>query len=200
MKRYAPPPSPSTRAATLEPVAAIRGIGEKSSGGRRGARRETRAPLPVFALIATRNLLRNRKRSAITVFGAAFAIVAYVFLYGFFDGFGEQLVDNSTRYVTGHLQIEREGLRRDLAPELAFDARAALAAVRSQPCRQHQWRNSAAVRRMPTSAMAVTGAAAMLPVKIWNSAMNPEKPGRPSEVGRKPLCQLPRSRMERANP
>jgi putative ABC transport system permease protein len=123
---------PAFRAATLEPVAAIRGIGEKSSGGRRGARGEARTPLPVFALIAARNLLRNRKRSAITVFGAAFAIVAYVFLYGFFDGFGEQLVDNSTRYVTGHLQIEREGLRRDLAPELAFDAGAALAAVRSQ--------------------------------------------------------------------
>ena len=124
---------PAFRAATLEPVAAIRGISEKFSGGRHGARGATRTPLPVFALIATRNLLRNRKRSAITVFGAAFAIVAYVFLYGFFDGFGEQLVDNSTRYVTGHLQIEREGLRRDLAPELAFDATAALAAVRSQP-------------------------------------------------------------------
>lgn len=124
---------PAFRAATLEPVAAIRGIGEKSSGGRRGSRGETRTLLPVFALIATRNLLRNRKRSAITVFGAAFAIVAYVFLYGFFDGFGEQLVDNSTRYVTGHLQIEREGLRRDLAPELAFDATSALAAVRTQP-------------------------------------------------------------------
>jgi putative ABC transport system permease protein len=124
---------PAFRAATLEPVAAIRGIGEKSSRGRRSSRGESGTPLPVFALIATRNLLRNRKRSAITVFGAAFAIVAYVFLYGFFDGFGEQLVDNSTRYVTGHLQIEREGLRRDLAPELAFDAAAALAAARSQP-------------------------------------------------------------------
>lgn len=124
---------PAFRAATLEPVAAIRGIGEKSSGGRRGSSGGTRTPLPVFALIATRNLLRNRKRSAITVFGAAFAIVAYVFLYGFFDGFGEQLVDNSTRYVTGHLQIEREGLRRDLAPELAFDASDALAAVHIQP-------------------------------------------------------------------
>jgi putative ABC transport system permease protein len=125
---------PAFRAATLEPVAAIRGIGEKSTGGaRRGPRGATRLSLPVFALIAARNLLRNRKRSAITVFGAAFAIVAYVFLYGFFDGFVEQLVDNSTRYVTGHLQIEREGLRRDLAPELAFDATAALAAVRSQP-------------------------------------------------------------------
>jgi putative ABC transport system permease protein len=124
---------PAFRAATLEPVAAIRGIGEKAAGGRRASRGEARTPLPVFALIATRNLLRNRKRSAITVFGAAFAIVAYVFLYGFFDGFGEQIVDNSTRYVTGHMQIEREGLRRDLAPELAFEADAALAELRNQP-------------------------------------------------------------------
>jgi putative ABC transport system permease protein len=124
---------PAFRAATLEPVAAIRGIGETSTRGRRGLRGEADTPLPVFALIATRNLLRNRKRSAITVFGAAFAIVAYVFLYGFFDGFGEQIVDNSTRYVTGHMQIEREGLRRDLAPELAFEAGAALAALRNQP-------------------------------------------------------------------
>ena len=124
---------PAFRAATLEPVAAIRGIGGKSAGGRRGSRGAARTVLPVFVLIAARNLLRNRKRSAITVFGAAFAIVAYVFLYGFFDGFGEQIVDNSTRYVTGHLQIEREGLRRDLAPELAFDAAAALAAVQNQP-------------------------------------------------------------------
>jgi putative ABC transport system permease protein len=124
---------PAFRAATLEPVMAIRGIGEKAAGGRRGPRGETRTPLPVFALIATRNLLRNRKRSAITVFGAAFAIVAYVFLSGFFDGFGEQIVDNSTRYVTGHMQIEREGLRRDLAPELAFEADAALAELRNQP-------------------------------------------------------------------
>ena len=39
-----------------------------------------------------------------------------------------------------------------------------------------------AVMRMPTSATAVTGAAAMLPVKIWNSAMKPDRPGRPSEA------------------
>lgn len=123
---------PAFRASTLQPVAAIRGTGEQAYGRRRERRHASRTPLPVFVRIATRNLLRNRKRSAITVFGAAFAIVAYVFLYGFFDGFGEQLVDNSTRYVTGHLQIEREGLRRDLAPELAFDGSAALAAVRDQ--------------------------------------------------------------------
>ncbi|WP_066340769.1 ABC transporter permease [Azohydromonas lata] len=124
---------PAFRAATLEPVAAIRGIEDKAAGERSRRPGTTHPALPVFVLIATRNLLRNRKRSAITVFGAAFAIVAYVFLYGFFDGFGEQIVDNSTRYITGHIQLEREGLRRDLAPELAFDATAVLAALRDQP-------------------------------------------------------------------
>jgi putative ABC transport system permease protein len=115
---------PALRAATLEPVDAIRGISARAGArrrGRGGPAYGARVRWPVFALIAARNLLRNRMRSVITAFAAAFAIVSYVFLYGFFDGFGEQIVSNSTGYITGHLQIEREGLRRDLAPELAFD-------------------------------------------------------------------------------
>jgi len=109
---------PALRAARLEPVAAIRGTGGPAASGRRRAHAggSVRWRGPVFARIAARNLLRNRKRSAITAFAAAFAIVAYVFLYGFFDGFGEQIVDNSTGYITGHLQIERQGLRRDSRP------------------------------------------------------------------------------------
>jgi putative ABC transport system permease protein len=127
---------PAFRAATLEPVAAIRGMGT-DGGGRRQNQPAHSAHVrrwPIFILIAARNLLRNRKRSFITAFAASFAIVAYVFLYGFFDGFGEQIVDNSTGYITGHLQIEREGLRRDLAPELAFeDAGSVLKALHELP-------------------------------------------------------------------
>jgi ABC-type lipoprotein release transport system permease subunit len=127
---------PALRAARLEPVAAIRG-NDGSAASRRGGM-QLGGPVhrwaSVFVRIAARNLLRNRKRSAITAFGAAFAIVAYVFLYGFFDGFGEQIVDNSTGYITGHLQLERPGMRRDLAPELAFDdGDAVLKAVEGQP-------------------------------------------------------------------
>jgi putative ABC transport system permease protein len=95
---------PAFRAATLEPVAAIRGIGESGKARVRGRGEPAparRSRWPVFVLIAARNLLRNRKRSAITAFAAAFAIVAYVFLYGFFDGFAEQIVGNSTGYLTG---------------------------------------------------------------------------------------------------
>ena len=69
-------------------------------------------------LIAARNILRNPRRTAITAGGATFAIIAYVFLFAYFDGFGEQAIDTATRYLTGHLQIERAGFRKDLAPEL----------------------------------------------------------------------------------
>jgi putative ABC transport system permease protein len=124
---------PAVKAARLDPVAAIRGIGGMV-GAHSATARAGRGRWPVFMLIAARNLLRNRRRSAITIGGTAFAIAAYVFLFGYFDGFGEQIVDNATRYVTGHLQIERTGFRRDLAPELALDnASALLDALRHAP-------------------------------------------------------------------
>jgi ABC-type lipoprotein release transport system permease subunit len=109
---------PALKAARLDPVAAIRGVAG-NIGTQVASRYGKIARWPVFMLIAGRNLLRNPRRSAITAGGAAFAIVAYVFMYGYFDGFSEQLIDNATRYVTGHAQVERPGFRRDLAAELA---------------------------------------------------------------------------------
>jgi putative ABC transport system permease protein len=111
---------PAAKAAGLEPVAAIRGL-----TGQRGARSHgtsaSRWQWPIFMAIAGRNLLRNRRRTAITAGGTAFGIVAFVFLFGYFDGFGEELIDNSTRYLTGHVQVERAGWRKNYAPELAFE-------------------------------------------------------------------------------
>ncbi len=125
---------PAVKAATLEPVAAIRGMAGGTASSRSSRGQGTGSHGPVFVRIAARNVLRNRKRSAITVGGTAFAIVAYVFLYGYLDGFGEQIVDNATRYVTGHLQLERQGFRRDLAPELAFaDVQGVLRAAEQVP-------------------------------------------------------------------
>lgn len=124
---------PAARAALLEPVAAIRGLtgSRQSRGHGAGA---GRWHWPVFLSIAGRNLLRNRRRTAITAGGTAFGIVAFVFLFGFFDGFGEDLTENSTRYVTGHVQLERAGFRLDYAPDLAFDgADALLRQLRAAP-------------------------------------------------------------------
>jgi ABC-type lipoprotein release transport system permease subunit len=111
---------PALKAARLDPVAAIRGVGGMAGGRGAGTRASRGRPWPVFMLIALRNLLRNPRRSAITAGGAAFAIIGYVFMYGYFDGFSEQIIDNATRYVTGHAQLERPGFRRDLAAELAL--------------------------------------------------------------------------------
>lgn len=124
---------PAAKAARLEPVAAIRGLtGSRSARAPRGG-----APgrgWPVFLLIAARNILRNRRRTAITAGGTAFGIVAFVFLFSYFDGFGEELIENSTRYVTGHVQMEPRGFRQDYAPELAFDgAQALLQQLRAAP-------------------------------------------------------------------
>ncbi|HEU0199503.1 MAG TPA: FtsX-like permease family protein, partial [Burkholderiaceae bacterium] len=117
---------PATKAALLEPVQAIRGLTGAASGRGAKAARRARTGAPVFVLIAARNILRNRRRTAITVGGTAFCVFAYVFLFGFFDGFFDQLIENSTRYLTGHIQIERAGFRKDLAPELALDDAAGL--------------------------------------------------------------------------
>ena len=124
---------PAARAALLEPVAAIRGqTGSRQSGARGGP--GTRWRWPVFVLIAGRNVLRNPRRTAITAGGTAFGIVAFVFLFGYFDGFGEDLIENSTRYVTGHVQLERVGFRQDYAPELAYEgAESLLQQLRADP-------------------------------------------------------------------
>jgi len=117
---------PAAKAARLDPVNAIRGLAGRWSASRRLFRRSApraasaKRRWPVFVLIAARNILRNPRRTAITAGGAAFAILGYVALFAFFDGFYTQIIDTSTRYLTGHVQIERAGFRKDFAPELAL--------------------------------------------------------------------------------
>jgi putative ABC transport system permease protein len=132
---------PAAKAARLNPVDAIRGVMRRADNGspRHHARdaasiAPSRTRWPPFILIATRNVLRNPRRTAITAGGTAFAILAYLLLFSYFDGFSDQTIDNATRYLTGHAQIERAGFRKDLAPELSIDdAEALLARVRSAP-------------------------------------------------------------------
>ena len=124
---------PAAKAAMLEPVAAIRGL-TGSRFTRVHGHNATGRVWPVYWSIAARNILRNRRRTAITAGGTAFGIVAFVFLFSYFDGFGEALIENSTRYVTGHVQLERSGFRQDYAPELAFEgAQALLGQLRAAP-------------------------------------------------------------------
>ena len=119
---------PAFKSARLEVVEAIRGTpGARAAS--RGHRSVRIGEWPVFVLIAARNMWRNPRRTAITAGGAAFAMFSYVFLFGYFDGFNEQAVDTATRYLTGHVQIERPGFRTNLAPELSIAQPAGLIAV-----------------------------------------------------------------------
>ena len=117
---------PALRSARLEVVEAIRGITARSGARRKSARhsrkqRQPREQVPVFLMIAGRSLWRNPRRTLITAGGAAFAVFAYVFLFGYYDGFGEQAIDTATRYLTGHVQIEQPRFRTNYAPELAIE-------------------------------------------------------------------------------
>ncbi|VWC92411.1 permease [Burkholderia contaminans] len=108
---------PAAKAVRLRPVEAIRGLGGTV---RAPLQLGMELPLPVFVLIALRNLMRNPRRTAIMVAGTAFGIVGFAFLLSFFDGFFDQTIENSTRYLTGHVQLERPGFRDDFAPQLAI--------------------------------------------------------------------------------
>ena len=128
---------PAFRSTRLEVVEAIRGIAarhRKTLPHTTGKKQPTREDVPVFLMIALRSLWRNPRRTVITAAGAAFAVFAYVFLFGYYDGFGEQAIDTSTRYLTGHAQIERPGFRTNYAPEIAIErASALMEAIRGSP-------------------------------------------------------------------
>ena len=142
---------PAAKAAGLDPVQAIRGLRAAGKSAARGAGTSIR--LPVFLLIATRNLLRNPRRTLIMVAGTTFGIVGYIFVLGFFDGFFENTIENSTRYITGHVQVERPGFRRELAPEAAIASPQALVTeLRSVPG------VAAAAPRVQAQALASTAA------------------------------------------
>jgi ABC-type antimicrobial peptide transport system permease subunit len=48
--------------------------------------------------LAWRNVLRNRRRSAITLSSIAIGLAAMTFLWGMIDGINTQMVQNTTRY------------------------------------------------------------------------------------------------------
>jgi len=106
---------PAWRAARLAPVAAIRGLPSDRAARRiRQRTHAARLPLPLLAKIAVRGMGRHPQRTALTVAAGAFGVGAFVFLTGFVDGYLVQLVENSTGYVTGHLQVQHPRFRTEM--------------------------------------------------------------------------------------
>jgi putative ABC transport system permease protein len=63
----------------------------------------------VFLKLAARNLLRNKRRSAITFIAIGLGLVLVLFFYGFIQGVDKQFTDNFIKAQTGHIQVHARG-------------------------------------------------------------------------------------------
>lgn len=116
---------PAWRASRLQPVAAIRGMIQQ--GWKGPQRRKPVNGRGVFWHIAFRSMFRNPRRSLLTVGATAFGLAAYLFLYAFTDGFFEQMIENSTGQLSGHLQVSAPNFRQDFSPKLRIEQSTQLA-------------------------------------------------------------------------
>jgi putative ABC transport system permease protein len=62
-----------------------------------------------FIRLATRNVNRNRSRTALTLAAIGFGVLMTVFLQGFSQGFTDMITDDSIKAKVGALQIHRAG-------------------------------------------------------------------------------------------
>ena len=84
--------------------------------------------------LALRNVLRNRRSSAITVAAIAIGLAALTFLWAFVDGMNRQMIENSTGYLAGDMQVHLKGYHDDPSLDLAMpDGGPLLQAVRDDP-------------------------------------------------------------------
>ena len=89
---------------------------------------------PIFLKLATRGLVRNRRRSLITVAAVAIGLAGIVFLWGYIAGINRQMIANITSYLTGHVQVHQKGYHDDPTLDLAFDGPEGIAVrVSAQP-------------------------------------------------------------------
>ncbi|VAW92657.1 LolE-like permease protein [hydrothermal vent metagenome] len=113
---------PAWRAASVEPVEAIRGIHtHKSRHHKADGYKKQQRTRAVFWAIASRGIMRNPRRALLTAGATAFGLAAFIVLYGLIEGWYAQLVENSTRYFSAHVQIEQQGFRLDMEPELRIN-------------------------------------------------------------------------------
>jgi putative ABC transport system permease protein len=127
---------PAWRAARLAPVAAIRGLPPERSRRSRQVRtaRQWSTRLPLLVRIAGRGLGRNPHRTALTMAASAIGVAAFVFVTGIADGYLRQMVENSTGYVTGHLQVQHPRFRVEMdGANSLSDTDALLSTLRKAP-------------------------------------------------------------------
>jgi ABC-type lipoprotein release transport system permease subunit len=84
--------------------------------------------------IAWRNLWRNRRRTALTLVAVSLGLAAMLAMTAMMRAYGDRMIEALIGSSTGHVQIHREGYRRDQQFTLTIpDAPAVLEAVRANP-------------------------------------------------------------------
>jgi putative ABC transport system permease protein len=73
-----------------------------------------------FIKIAWRNIWRNTRRTLITLGAISIGLAALIFFKGLMDGFHQQMIENSIKLHTGHIQIHRLGYQDEQLVELAM--------------------------------------------------------------------------------
>ncbi len=71
----------------------------------------------IFWKIALRNLLRNGRRSLITVTTITIGLAAVIFVSGYIDGTNQQMITNITRFLAGDLQVQGKGHQDEMSLE-----------------------------------------------------------------------------------
>ncbi|MEE4298609.1 MAG: FtsX-like permease family protein [Pseudomonadales bacterium] len=114
---------------------ALPGVAAGRDGRERAAPSSLQAAASLAILaVAWRNLGRNRKRTALTASAVGFASMLLVFAMSMQGGSYGAMVDNATRLVTGHLQIQDARFADD--PKMRYflaDAEARVAALEADP-------------------------------------------------------------------
>ena len=88
----------------------------------------------IFIAIAWRNVLRNPKRSLITIFGITVGLTALIFLWSLYEGLIPLMADNMTGLYMGHMQIaSTQYIEKPLLENAVVDGGSIIEAVATQP-------------------------------------------------------------------
>ncbi len=71
--------------------------------------------------LAWRNLLRNKRRTLLTVMLVGFSLVSLILTDGMVKGMQEKLVGSITQTLTGEAQIHKKGFREELDEKKFID-------------------------------------------------------------------------------
>ena len=86
-----------------------------------------------LAKLAWRNLWRHKRRTQLLLAVVAYASIAIIFFWGFFDGVVDMMVTSQARYLEAPVLIAQEAYVRDPDPDRALGDLAFLDGVRARP-------------------------------------------------------------------